>query len=609
MEASRRIFATAWPAILLLIAVQTLLAFKYGVIEGHLGDPDSYTWLNRVTHLYDTGNWFEARNPRIDPPYGHENHWSRPFDLLLLAGGWMGSTMSEFESALHGWGIVINLVLHTLALLAIFWAFQPVLRSLEMQILGLLFIAQMGILASYYVGRPDHQSLLNLLFIISLGCVLRLLKDPYLRSWAWLAGFVSALGIWVGVEFVLVVMSVLVCLGLFWLLGQKNFAQRAFDYLASLIVFASLALFLEEGMAGFLVHHLDQISFPFLLLFTLIAVFWWVMSGLEHRGLHARPWFIRLAVAGLGGGITALLMDWFVPGFFAGPDPHVDKLYWTTRIAHLSEGQPLLDSRSSVTWGTKLTKAGFWLGIAIPSLPVLVYLLTRKRGTALRPWVLLAVCLLVFLPMVFRQIRWIPYPVTLLLPLYAIFVAGLLDFVSRHIPWLLAIPIRIFLLVACSVGFLFPVFAQEPDESAANRQRCPLESISEYLDDPNGLGDRPRHLLAFVDFGPELLFRTKHSIYSYPNHRHQPGYTDSYNIFNAVDDDAAYVLVRNRAVDLILVCPDSIEERFFAGQDGRETFHTRLSHGTTPSWLIDVSPATGPSASFKVYEVNPDTTR
>ena len=605
----KRIFATAWPAILLLIAVQTLLAVKHGVVDGQLGDPDSYTWLNRVVLLHDTGSWFEAGNPRIDPPYGHENHWSRPFDLLLLAGGWVGSSIFGFESALHGWGVLINLFLHALALLAIFWAFQPILQKLQIQILGLLFIAQMGILVSYYVGRPDHQSLLNLLFIVCLGCVLRLLQDPYVRSWARLAGFVSALGIWVGVEFVLVIMTVLVSLGLFWLFGQAHFAQRAFDYLASLVVFASLALFLEAGTAGLLAPHLDQISYAFVLLFTLIGVFWWLMSKLDQRGFDEGPWFIRLAMAGLGAGIAALLMHWLVPGFFAGPDPHVDELYWTTRIANLSEGQPLFDSRASIAWPTRIAKAGFWLGIIIPGVPVLVYLLARERGAALRPWVFLAVGLMVFMPMVFRQIRWIPYPVTLLLPLYAIFVAGLLDFVTRHLPWLFAMPLRVVLLVACSVGFLFPVLAQEPDESTVNRKRCDLASISEYVDDPNGLGDRPKNLLAFVDSGPELLYRTKHSIYSYPNHRRQPGYTDSYNIFTATDDDTAYALVRKRSVDLILVCPDSVEARFFKGKDDSETFHTRLANGAAPRWLVEASPAAGPPASFKVYEVRTDTGR
>jgi hypothetical protein len=67
----------------LILLIQTLVAAHFGIFDGHLHDPNCYSWLTRVLHLHETGNWFDATIPRIDPPHGFEQHWTRPFDWGL----------------------------------------------------------------------------------------------------------------------------------------------------------------------------------------------------------------------------------------------------------------------------------------------------------------------------------------------------------------------------------------------------------------------------------------------------------------------------------------------------------------------------------------------
>ncbi|PWG74962.1 hypothetical protein DF186_15180, partial [Enterococcus hirae] len=90
----------------------------------------------------------------------------------------------------------------------------------------------------------------------------------------------------------------------------------------------------------------------------------------------------RVIAAGLAGGVVIAAMNFLVPGFFSGPDPSVDKLYWTTRIAKISEGKPLVDLAVlfSEDWESGVIRAVFWLGIAVPALPLLIYKLVNTRG-------------------------------------------------------------------------------------------------------------------------------------------------------------------------------------------------------------------------------------
>ena len=78
------------------------------VLDGALGDADAYMRLSRVLHLHDSGTWFDPREPRINPPDGHVQHWTRPLDALLLAGAWLLQPFLGFERALHLWGVLIS---------------------------------------------------------------------------------------------------------------------------------------------------------------------------------------------------------------------------------------------------------------------------------------------------------------------------------------------------------------------------------------------------------------------------------------------------------------------------------------------------------------------
>ena len=164
--------------------------------------------------------------------------------------------------------------------------------------------------------------------------------------------------------------------------------------------------------------------------------------------------------------------------------------------------------------------------------------------------------------------------------------------------------IRVLILVSSAMIFILPEVIFGENEKTDKTGNCPLIPVSEYLSNPTTWGDRQRNLLAFTDFGPELLYRTPHSIFSIPSHRYHSGFNDSYKIMSATDDAQALQLVKDRQIELILICPDGHENNFYASEDAAEILHKRLSSDNAPAWLEQIKLPDDLADSFKLYQVD-----
>jgi hypothetical protein len=586
-------------ATMMIVIIQTMQAVHYKIFDGFLIGTDTYSWLNRVLHLHETGNWFDATIPRIDPPYGLEQHWTRPFDVLLFIGAWVGAPLVGFKYSLHVWGVLISPILQVFAVIAFFWALSPVFTNRKIDILGILFVCLPAIVLSFRVGRPDHQSLLYLLFVLSLGFGTRLLLQPFRLRWCYGAGFVSALALWVSVESVLVILMNLLCLGLFWLLGDDDLERKLFHYSLSLLILSATALLAQRGFRDLLQPELDQISIAFVSLFALIFAFWAAVGRVRVMTGAKLGWGSRMVLAVIGAAVVAAGMEFLYPGFFAGPGPTVDELYRQVRWQHIGETQPLF----SGGWQKGISRFFICLGISIPAIPVLVYHLVKRRKPDVRFWAYLSIGLLIFAPRAILQTRWVPYVGILLLPGYAWLVSKVLGDIEHRLSKRKLLLLRPFVVLICATWFLVPTgLLTLQDKSPASRSDCQLTPIARHLDDSEKWGDRPRNILAFADFGPELLYRTKHSVYSIPNHRFQRGFTDSYHIMSVPTDGEALETIRQRQVELILI-RKPFEDKIYIREDGRETFYDRLSAGKITSWIREVRLPDEVCEDFRLYEV------
>jgi hypothetical protein len=598
------------------------------VLDGVLVDPDGYMRLNRVLALHDGGAWFDSRYWRINPPEGHVQHWTRPLDVLLLAGGWLLEPLLGFRQGLHLWGVLFSPVCLALGVLALAWAIEPVLDRDARVFACLAFLMQPTIMAYSSVGRPDHHSLLLLLFVTLLGLTFRVLIDPLDRRAAKLAGAIAALALWISLEAMTFVGCSMAVLGLYWLLGDGGLARQNRNYLATLTITLAAALLIERGPSQLLAVENDRLSILHLTLFGLITLFWLLAARVgrshsvwtervarlaAHRrqpfaryepprpssaGIAGRAVFAGAAVASVG-----LAMLILFPELGRGPLGEVDPLYDEIRLQRIVEIQPLvsLEQLAAGRLGEIANRVIQVVGIAFVAVPFLVVLLRRPGLPGHRVWVTFALALAMFLPLAAYQVRWSSYAQVLLVPPYSAFVAWLLLRVAEHLPPSRLQLVRPLIIVAALFWPLGLAQLMPQREIVTANEMCPIDRASPLLDRM----EPPGTILALADYGPELLYRTRHGVLSIPNHRPQPGFNAAYQALTATDPQAARAGLVRYGVDWILLCPSIVEEaHFIEGREGEATLYRSLVDGTAPPWLRPVALGEGLRDSMRLFALD-----
>jgi hypothetical protein len=596
---------------ILMLAIQFLLVLKQPDIASLIRDPDGFSWLNRVMLLHSDGNWFDATNPRISPPEGLAQHWSRPYDLVLYSGAWIGSSIFSFKDALYGWSLTIGPILQILSIVALFWAFRPVMKGTDYTVLGFLYVTQMGIVTTYSFGRPDHQQLLNLLFILSIGLITRILMRPFNVRLCLLAGCFSAFGMWVSVETLLVILGIFVCFGGLWLFGTEGITRKIYYYALSLTFFSVVFILIEKGFSSLNTPEFDKMSAVFVLLFTAITLFWLAVYFIETKSKAELVSGIRLTLALAGSAAIIVLMELTFPGFFNGPAAGVDSLYNETRRLKILEVLPLVDFHKVTEgiWKPELIRFCYWMGLLVPAMPVIVTRLVRTPGPDKLFWVFLSALLIIYVPYTFLHLRWIHYAVILLILPYAFLISSILRMIDSRKQGILASISRIFVILFSAGIFILPgyIFPSESDAATNNNEelaeRCQINSIAPLLNSRPGIGDTRKKIIAFVDDGPEILYRTDHSVYSIPSHRHQHGYTISYRMLSSDTNEEALSYAGAGQPDYILLCPGNMKYSFYSRHDEQETFYQRLANRDYPSWLSEVEIPEDINTDYRLLKV------
>ena len=125
---------------------------------------------------------------------------------------------------------------------------------------------------------------------------------------------------------------------------------------------------------------------------------------------------------------------------------------------------------------------------------------------------------------------------------------------------------------------------------------CETSRLEKILRDPRFYGDRPRLILSGIGQGPEILFRTQHTVLSAPYHMDVQGNLDAVRFFSTVYPYEAEGIARRRHVELIVACRlvpdmymvqslDATKERM---RDKLPHFIEYLMQGRVPPWLHQV---------------------
>ena len=574
-----------------------------------LNDTDSYSRFNRVLYLLDSKDWYDVHYPRSNAPYGEVSHWTRPLDVMLLAGAWLLSPLGSFQSGLYWWSVVMSPLLFGVALYGMFWMVHSFFDRETVILLSALFLMQPALVAYFLPGRPDHHSLLLACFVWILAITSKLLSRRFDSVWCCSLGAVGALAIWVSIEAFVGVGICLFLMAIYWIVEKKDFSAKITVALGVMWLILTPALFIERPWNQIMVEEYDRYSIVHWFVLSLMMALWVGISVVERRFEMCRSLVNRFGVA-LVGGMTVCVALWVsYPKFFHGPLVDVDPMVMNLLWKRVSETQPLLSWDSG-----KIGRFLFFLGIALPGVLYLLWLLRQEWGKPTHGfWVLIGIGHLVFIPLAIKEVRWAAYTEILLVIPYACLVREMLRKVekSKLIYWKSAVTSLLgvlFVLGPLTLGAMAKNWEQ--GETKSWKANCPLAPLSQFLSDPSGLGARPRIILTFVDFGPELLYRTPHSIVSTPSHRNVQGFLDTLRVMAARDDTVAKQILLDRKVDLILLCPAGLERNVFASYSGQAPWYDKLRDGNVPSWIRKVPLSSDLQPDFKLFEVAiPDTSQ
>ena len=600
----RRVFVIAAFPVLLVVLAQGLSHVRDGMValDGKFVGLDGYSHLLRAKELWNGADWTDHRIHRGNPPDGDELYWPRPFDLVLLAGAAPLAPFLGFDDALHAWGIFVSPALHLISLFVLFWAARPLFDDRGLVYLGVLFAFQLFIVHMASVARPDHHSLLGLLFVWAVGAGIRLVAAEGGSRAALGTALPVVLSMWISLESLVVAAACFLALGGGWIAVREDFARKGLVFALALAGGFAVTLLVEHGGAGLTEAHYDAPSPVHLALFALTALAWLAILALDQVPVVAGSRGLRLGVALAGAVAVVGLMRLLLPKFFHGPLAEIDSKVVAEWFDYIAEYKPMIDPgrlRAS------LPLFVFHLGSASLAVPFMLYRIVRGCGFERRAWLWLLLLGVAYVALSANQQRWANFAQYVLVIPYT----GLLLSLTGG-----SADARGFLGAARRAGltvlflFGFPILAglmSQPQRQAAPGPRCPVTAIGRWIDRTPELNTGTLRILSFINFGPELLYRTRHEVIATPNHRNGASVIDAIDALGRLPPEQARRVIERRGVDLVLVCRGTEEANDYRAGNGGDTLFVALESGRFPSWLKPVPLPPELAQSFILAEVVP----
>jgi asparagine N-glycosylation enzyme membrane subunit Stt3 len=602
-----------WLGILILWAVlQTLLTVTVmdRVFDGELIGTDGYMRLVRVTELAAGSGWYDSTIDRINAPFGDVLHWTRPFDVILLALAAVAWPFaSSFDQALLFAGIIVSPLTAGLACVLMAWAVRPVLDKATSFLAAALLLLQSGVISYTIAGRTDHHALQFLIVVLALGLTLRLLTKPSNPAVARYAGVVYAAGVWVSVEMMLLAGLCIGALAVRWIYDT---AARPHVLLHATGVFAltaGIALLIERGATDALTVEFDRISIVHVGIAAVTFACWITIDAVHKLTLAGRIIATprgRLTLGAIAGGVGGVILIALFPDLVVGPfgqlDPRIISI-WHERILEL---RPLVPSNKE-----GLRDFLFFLGSTTPALILMVYMALREPRSENRAgWLMLLLITSVYFALSLKHLRFAPFAEMAAVPALAELVRRLLKVCTEELSGIGEAAGKIFGSFVLLLGGVF-ISAAIPSNLTANantngdgkKRGCQITDVAPVLSDPGGLGRTRKIIATQMDYGPEILYRTPHAVIGAPYHRNGDGIWDGYWFLATTDAAESKAILTRRKVDLVLACYSKLETKFYTQLSAPGNLYTRLERGELPPWLVQLPYDPDTIGGFRIYQV------
>jgi hypothetical protein len=587
--------AYGWEALLLLLLP---LAYWAGILgePGRLEDPDCYMWLSRVEQLWQTLDWYNHRVPWSNAPFGETLHWTRLFDCLLLFPALLVTPLLGFKSALFQWGVLSGIALMIATLFVLARGALAIWPKERLAFLPMLFVSSPPLLIGFQAARPDHQCLNLLLLAAHLVCFWRML-DKRSAVHARFAGLVAGFSLYGSVESSVAIVIHVALLSILWIRDGHDWSRPARDYFSFLALSALCGFILHNPPNGQLFSHTeaDVLSLRHLLPALLLALFGFVA---DKGASWLNSWSRRLTLAALAAFGSGVLLYMLIPGFWRGPYSQMDPRAAQIWMSRVTEAMPLpqVDSGS-------INLAPVLLGAAIATLAYLCWQIYSNPSQR-KLWIAIALINAAYVMLaLLYQSRWVSHAAIASIVPWSLCVGRLAPrrwgaqplfaLLLGCSPWILAL-----LLYACSPR-------QKPATPAVGSSEAAVKQLCDWMKTDPALAP-PQRVFIFLNFGPELHYRTSYEIISSPYHRNTAGILDEYDFMTAPDSEAALRIARARKATLLILPLAGSGIASYYNQVNGQTLYKRLLQGNYPPWLRVVELPRQLKSKFLVFRIDPN---
>lgn len=547
-------------------------------------DPDDALRLMEVRNFLAGQSWFDVSQPRVDPPFGGQMHWSRLVDLpvagiILAMRPLVGDRMAEVIAC-----ATVPVITLAAMCVSLYYTVKRFLGVHRAVLTVALLVTSFPILVQMTPPRIDHHAWQ---VVTSIGVLAGLLTlDP--RKGGWIAGASMALWVHISGEALPYIAINGAVFGMRYLARPEQEWPRLIRYVGALTLCSALLLLGTKGIPG-LATHCDSMSPPYL--FPLMAIFPAMWFG--HKMLGDATLVRRVAPSVVGVAAAAAIFLGYSPECLHGPFSALDPLVYREWLLAIPEGQPVWTqdpvTAAIVILPPLLGLAGFigaaltekdadkrfdWLsvfGMALGAFVVSIMVL-RAMGVA---------HLLALLGNMWI-IAWL-YPRIAALPKMA-----------QRVPLTVALCILTPFGCAALTGKAVQIIGNVPDDTPGRGKSASLHN------DLGALDALPvSTLFAPLDVGPDILLRSKQSVFATGHHRNLDGISKTVRAFLLPPELSRAIIEASHARYLVYM-PGLRETQRYA-KIAPNGLSAHLAAGKPPEWLVPV--AVKGARTFRVYRI------
>lgn len=574
-----------WIIIWLLWSVGLVTLFWNKIVSFQMTDPDDYMRMLEVRDWISGQSWFDVSQYRMNPPHGADMHWSRFVDLpiailILLFRPLLGAEMGEVLAM-----TVMPLLLLGLTMMGLY---RSTLRLGDWKIAALAIIllpTGLAVMSQFHPLRVDHHGWQIAMAALALWGLLA-------RDTRWgpgLSGFALAFWIHISIEGLPYAVIFGAVFGVFYL---KD-AQRTLIYYLAALTTGSITLMISTRDPSELnIAFCDTISWPLLMTFVIITIV--VFAADYLLKLHNRVG--RLAVTSIAvilGGIFFFSTNGVCAiNPFAELSPIVVNLWFNT----VAEGLSIFDQQPELS--VKI--------MIVPVIGIAATIFALKQTASSSPyfsnWFALLILLIASTILSSLIIRAGGVAQLFAMPGIAFIIRFLFVKIEQFGSPLARVPSFVVVLLVLSPmnHILITGFFSLHQGNERSSMKVDQDNL-DYMCDIRTLQTLPPgKIFAPMYFGPEILFRTEHSVFISGYHRNYVQIEKTILAYTAGMETSRQIVAKSQ-MDYVYFCSQLPELQIYA-HAAPQGLAAKLADNSPPPWL---SPVKGPSGkASSVWKVD-----